>query len=71
MVLSQGVWEGFVAKGLQRSWEMAPRGLDPEMIANLRDVVERNFSKMPARFEASLANQTKKVVAQFETSSDD
>ena len=68
MGLSQEVWEGFVAEGLQRSWEMAPRGLDPEMITNLRDVVERRFFEMSARFEASLANRTKKEVAQFETS---
>ena len=43
---------------------MATRGLDPEMIAKVRDIVERNFSKMYTRFEARLANQTKKVVAQ-------
>ena len=50
---------------------MAPRGLDPEMIAKVRDIVERNFSKMYTRFEARLANQTKKVVAQSETSLND
>ena len=61
MGLSQGAWEGFVAEGLQRSWEMDPRGLDPEMITKLRDVVERRFSEMTARFEASLADR----VAQF------
>ena len=38
---------------------MAPRGLDPEMIANLCDVVERRFSEMFAQFEASLADQVK------------
>ena len=43
---------------------MDPRGLDPEMIANIRDVVERNVSKMFAWFEVRLADQTKKVVAQ-------
>ena len=43
---------------------MAPRGLDPETIAKVRDIVERNFSKMYTQFEARLANQTKKVVAQ-------
>ena len=56
LVLSQGDWEGFFAEGLKRSWKMAPRGLDPKMVANLCDVVERNFFKMSARFEASLAN---------------
>ena len=44
--LSQGEWEGFVAEGLQRSWEMALRGLDPKMIAKIHDIVERDFSKM-------------------------
>ena len=48
---------------------MAPRGLDPEMIVNLCDVVERRFSKMSSQFEASLANRAKKEVAQFETNS--
>ena len=57
--MSQAAWEGFVAEGFQRSWKMAPRGLDPEMIANLHDVVERKFLKMTARFEASLADQAK------------
>ena len=61
--LSQGALEGFVVEGLQRSWEMAPRKLNLEMIANLHDVVERNFSKIFAHFDASLADQTKKVVA--------
>ena len=65
--LSQGAWEGFVAEDLQRSWEMALRGLDPKMIANLYDVVERNFSKMSAQFEASLVDQDKKEVVQFQT----
>ena len=50
---------------------MAPRGLDPEMIANIRDVVERNVSNMSTQFEARLVDQTKKVVAQSETSLDD
>ena len=50
---------------------MAPRGLEPEMIAKVCDIVERNFSKMYTQFEARLANQTKKVVTQFETSSVD
>ena len=48
---------------------MTPRGFDPEMIVNLRDVVERNFSTLHVQVEASLANQTNKVVAHFETSS--
>ena len=43
---------------------MALRGLDPETIAKVRDIVERNFSKMYTQFEARLADQTKKVVAQ-------
>ena len=43
---------------------MAKRGLDPETIAKVHDIVERNFSKMYTRFEARLADQTKKVVAQ-------
>ena len=42
---------------------MAPRGLDPEMIANNHDIVERKFSKISNQFEARLANQTKKIVA--------
>ena len=41
------------------------------MIAKVCDIVERNFSNMSTRFEASLDDQTKKVVAQFETSSAD
>ena len=45
---------------------MALRGLDPKMITNLRDVVERKFSEMSARLDASLADRGKKVVAQFE-----
>ena len=68
MSLSQGVWEGFFAEGLQRSWEMALRGLDPKMITNLHDVVERIFFEMSAQLDASLANQGKKVVAQIEVS---
>ena len=47
---------------------MALRGLDPEMIANIHDVVERNFSKLSAQFEASLVDRAKKEVALFETS---
>ena len=65
------MWEGFVAEGLRRSSEMALRGLDPKMITNLRDVVERKFSEMSSWLDASLADQGKKVVAQFETSLDD
>ena len=48
---------------------MALRGLDPKTIAKVRDIVERNFSKMFDRFEARLANQTKKVVAQSDDQS--
>ena len=50
---------------------MALRGLDPKMIMNLHDVVERKFSKMSTQLDASLANRGKKVVAQFEASLDD
>ena len=46
------MWEGFVVESLQRSWEMARRGLDPKMIAKIHDIVERNFSKMFARLDA-------------------
>ena len=63
MVLSQGAWEGFIAEGLRRYWKMAPRGLDPKMIANIRDGVERNVSKIYTWFEARLVDQTKKVVS--------
>ena len=63
--LSQGVWEGFVAEGLRRSWEMALRRLNPKMIGNLHDIVEKNFSEMSSRLDASLADRGKKVVAQF------
>jgi len=66
--LSQRAWEGFVAKGLRRPWEMALRGLDPKMIRNIHDVVERKFSEMSTRLDASLVDQGKKVVAQFEAS---
>ena len=37
-----------------------------ERITNLHDVVERKFSKMSTRLDASLANRGKKAVAQFE-----
>ena len=50
---------------------MALRGLDPEIITNLCDVLERRFSKMYAQVETSLANQSKEVVAKFENSLDD
>ena len=36
-------------------------GLDREMITNLHDIVERKFSEMSARFDASLADQDKEV----------
>ena len=68
MRLSQGAWEGFFVEGLQRSWEMALRGLDPKMIVKIHDIVERKFSKMSSKLDASLADRGKKVVAQFETS---
>ena len=38
---------------------MALRGLDPEMIVNLHDVVERRFSQMFSWFETSLADRVK------------
>ena len=41
---------------------MAQRGLDTEMIVNLHDVVERNFSKMSTQLEASSVDQVKKGV---------
>ena len=37
--------------------------MDPRMIVIIHDVVERNFSKMSAQFEASLVDQKKKLVA--------
>ena len=50
---------------------MALRGLKPEMIVNLCDVVERRFFKMSTQFEAGLANRAKEVSTQFEASSID
>ena len=47
---------------------MALRGLDPKMIANLHDIVEKKFSKMSTRLDASLADRGKKVIAKFEAS---
>ena len=47
---------------------MALRGLDPKMIVNLHDVVERKFFEMSSRLDTSLADRGKKVVAQFEAS---
>ena len=47
---------------------MAPRGLDPEMIANLHDIVESKFFEMSVQLDGSLASRVKKVVAQFEAS---
>ena len=38
------------------------------MITNLHDVVERKFSEMSARLDASLADRGKKVIAKFEAS---
>ena len=66
--LSQGAWEGFVVEGLLRSWEMALRGLHPKMIENIHDIVEKKFSNMSTRLDASLADQGKKVIAKFEAS---
>ena len=42
---------------------MALRGLDPRMITNLYDVVERKFFEMSAWLDASLVDRGKKVVA--------
>ena len=50
---------------------MALRGLDPKMIANLHDIVEKKFSEMSTQLDASLANQGKKMIAKFEASLDD
>ena len=47
---------------------MAQGGLDPKMIMNLRDVVERKFFEMSVQLDGSLASRVKKVVAQFEAS---
>ena len=38
---------------------MDPRGLDPEMIVNLHDILEKKFSEIFAWLDASLANQDK------------
>ena len=56
------MWEGFVAEGLRRSWEMALRRLNPKMIVNIHDIVERNLSKKITRLEASLADRVKEEV---------
>ena len=45
---------------------MDPRGLDPRMIANHHDIVEKNFSEMSTQLDASLADRGKKVIAKFE-----
>ena len=42
---------------------MALRGLDPKMIANLHDIVEKKFFEMSAQLDASLVDRGKKVVA--------
>ena len=52
-----------MVEGLRRSWEMALRGLDPKMIINLHDVVERKFYEMYAQLDASLVDRRKKVVS--------
>lgn len=44
------------AKDLQKSWMMALRGLDPWVIANLYDVVEKRIYEMSAEFEDSLVD---------------
>ena len=38
---------------------MDPRGLDPKMIVNLHDVVERRFSEIFSQFETSLVDRVK------------
>ena len=47
---------------------MVLRGLDPKMIANLHDIVEKKFFEMSTQLDASLADQGKKVIAKFEAS---
>ena len=47
---------------------MTLRGLDPKMIANLHDIVEKKFFEMSTQLDASLADQGKKVIAKFEAS---
>ena len=47
---------------------MTLRGLDPKVIANLHDIVEKKFSEMSIRLDASLADRGKKVIAKFESS---
>ena len=47
---------------------MALRGLDPKMIANLHDIVEKKFSEISTRLNASLVDRGKKVIAKFEAS---
>ena len=42
---------------LQRSWKMALRRLDPEMIAKICDVVDKKMSKISSRFEAQLESR--------------
>lgn len=50
---------------------MALRGLEPEMIVNLFDVVERRFYEISSHFEAILVDRAKEVSSQFEASSAD
>ena len=47
---------------------MALRGLDPKMITIFCEVVEKKFSEMSTRLDASLADRGKKVIAMFEAS---
>lgn len=49
---------------------MALRRLDPEMIAKLHDVVEKNISKTFARLEARLTNQVKERMVESDPSLD-
>ena len=44
---------------------MALRGLDPKMIVNLHDIVEKKFSEMSIRLDASLVDRGKKLIAKF------
>ena len=45
---------------------MALRGLDPKMIVNLHDILEKTFSEIYNQLDASVADRGKKVIAKFE-----
>ncbi len=44
---------------------MSLRRLDPKMIVNLHDVVEKRLSNIFAQLEASLADQVKEGMVEF------